>query len=73
MTVVVRTVDMAIGWVSALMTGADDVGSDPLSHPVIKDKILSDELCFESFGLYLPCIMNDASVELVYIFETVMT
>lgn len=51
------------------MTSANHLIRDRLCHTAIKDEVFSMELTFKPFAFNLVFVLNDPSVELVYVFK----
>ena len=70
MTTVVYTVCMIVARFAALVTYGDDVLGDALAQALVEDEVLSNELTLDSFFFDFLCVLDDAAVELKYIFKT---
>lgn len=68
-TAFITAIGMRIGGSAALMTSSDDLPADPLSHPVVKDKIFAPELVVQPLFPDCISIMNDPAFEMVDIRE----
>src|SRR6186713_226992 len=62
-TAFIPAVGMGIGRLAALVTGGNDLSTDPFAQPVIEDEILSFKFIFQSFLLYGICIVDDAAFQ----------
>jgi len=56
----------------ALVAVGEDIIRDPLTEALVKDKVLALEFGCETLTLYLVLVVNDATMELVYVLETVV-
>ena len=70
MTRLVGTIGMVITWLTALVTGRDNLLSYPLTQPFIEDKVFTQKFILQTLCLYLTGIFNNTTVELEYIFKS---
>ena len=72
MAIIIGTVYMSIAGRAALMTFRNNIFGNPLSYPLIKNKIFADKFTWQSFRFYLPDIIYYAAVQLIYICKTMV-
>ncbi len=68
----VGTVGVLVTALSALMAMGYDMIGDSLSHPLIKHKVLAEELELEAFLSRLPSIINNTAMQLVDVLKAVV-
>src|SRR5215213_4670268 len=69
MTCFVGTVYMCIGRLSTLVAFGNNLICDPLSQPVVKDKVLSMEFYSQALFFYLVGIVDNTTFKVKYIFK----
>src|SRR5438045_3687574 len=72
MATTVGTIGVVICRFTTLVTFGNNIFRDPLPQPVIKNKVFTNELAFQSKFLCLSCIVDNPSFQVKYIFETIV-
>ena len=72
MTGIIFTIGMIITRVATDMADCHDIISNPLAQALIKDKILALEFRVQTFFPDIVGILNNTTLELVYILKTMM-
>ena len=72
MTPVVFAIPMIVTWLSALMASADHIFGNALSHPLVEHKIFPNEVVFKAQVANLPDILDNASVKLEHVLESLV-
>ncbi len=69
---VLLAVDDAVTCLAALEAGAHHIVGDPLGEAAVEDEVLALVAALESQGLYLPGVVDDATVQLADLLEAVV-
>ena len=67
------TIGMRVRRSSALVTLTDDVVGDTFTHTVIKNEVFTKEFNRKTFFFSLLGIIDDAAIQLIDIFKTVVS
>jgi len=68
----IPAIGMHIAWLAALMTMGNHMAADTLSQPFVEYEIAAQEFVFNTFFLYLVGIVNDTTLEMEYMMESMM-
>src|SRR5215203_509025 len=72
MTAVISTIYMGVGWLSTLVAFGNNLICDPLSQPIIKDKVLSTEFYSQALFLYLVGIIDNTTFKVKYVSKSLV-
>ena len=69
MAAIIFAIGMCIGGFAALVAFSNNIFGDPLTQPVVENKILTYEFCFQSGRLCLPGIIDNAAFQMIHMFK----
>ena len=72
MAAVIGAIDMRVSGLAALVAICNYIIRNPLSQPVVKNKIFSDKLTLFPLFIYIPGIVNNTAFQVKYMIKPVV-